>query len=358
MKAKIEELDLVRAFAILGVLFIHGTSQSLVKLIPGTSTHTLFLFINKMSNFAVPVFIFLSAVVLFYRYDQDFSWKQCLNFYKKRLLYILVPYLIWSLAYSLYYYNILPHWKGYTATWDIEMFLEKLQRGQAAPHLYFFIIIFQFYVLFPLLIQLFQLLRKHVWLLVLLGIAVQVGFYLYAYEYGPIQNRASYCFGYFGLFTIGGVLGMYYRQAIAWMKKYGYLFLALATIFGLTLVRIYYLSFAHLQTPPTYVYDAIFHLYALFMGISLIWLSVKIIEILSPTSFIIRSLKELGVVSFGIYLTHVVLLDILRKTVVLPGQPVLYILYTGGFIVIITFVPWAMVRWIKRWKYSWILFGR
>lgn len=98
-KERIPQLDIFRAIAIFAVLAIHATSRTLAETL-GTNMFHPFLFINKFSQFAVPSFIFLSGFVLFYNYiDRPLGGKTLGKFYTRRLLYIIVPYVVFSLLY-------------------------------------------------------------------------------------------------------------------------------------------------------------------------------------------------------------------------------------------------------------------
>ena len=95
--------------------------------------------IDVFTQFAVPMFILISGIVLSLRYDGDYSIK---TFYKKRINRILIPYLIWSLIYIAV---------GFVANQDITAteIIFKLFTGSAFYHLWFFLLIFQLYLFFP-----------------------------------------------------------------------------------------------------------------------------------------------------------------------------------------------------------------
>ena len=66
-RPKLTEIDIIRAIAIIAVLVIHGTSGA-TQLPLGTGSHAVFFILNKASLFTVPLFIWISGVVLFYTY--------------------------------------------------------------------------------------------------------------------------------------------------------------------------------------------------------------------------------------------------------------------------------------------------
>lgn len=88
MSGKLYEIMNARGISILGVLAIHVTSTAVVELPVGNVMHFIYLVLNKAANFSVPSFVFLSGLVLFYRYREFVSYRQVLAFYSKRSMLI------------------------------------------------------------------------------------------------------------------------------------------------------------------------------------------------------------------------------------------------------------------------------
>lgn len=145
---RIEELDFARAAAMLAVIAIHVTST----FINAKSSYTLLgmnlaFILNQAARFAVPLFILISGVSLRLRSPID---ETPAAFYKKRFFKTGGPYLFWFTAYFLYNYpGILtpPFHRGWRGA---IIFLRSLLLGRAAPHLYFMIVLFQLYLLYPI----------------------------------------------------------------------------------------------------------------------------------------------------------------------------------------------------------------
>lgn len=139
---RIIEIDFARAIAMLSVIMIHVTSTY----IHYKSGFTIFdmnvaFVLNQITRFAVPFFVLLSGISLELGKEIN-SLKQ---FYKHRLMKIGIPYCFWCTVYYLYNNHL------DFSTISIRSFLENLASGQAAPHLYFMIILMQLYLLFPIL---------------------------------------------------------------------------------------------------------------------------------------------------------------------------------------------------------------
>jgi peptidoglycan/LPS O-acetylase OafA/YrhL len=335
-KTKLLELDIVRAIAILAVLTIHGTSEATVDLQSGSLAQSLYLAVNKLSNFAVPVFIFLSGVVLFYRYSGDWSARQALVFYRKRIQQIVIPYLIWSLFYYLYNQwlydraNLHFHWNE---------FLDLLPWADASYHLYFIIIIVQFYLLFPLLMSLcasFGWFRRWFWLL---GILVQAVFVAIHHWGSPIEHFSSLCVDYFSLFTLGGFIGLYYEDFIAWINRRYFFVLPAAVLCGVIFMMCFQLEERELLHVSTLWYHLLFTLYAMLAGMCFIWIGRWLLRHAPKVS---KAFLALGAASFGIYLVHPAVLSYWHIRY-LPEQIYSYHVYTLAGFLLVLFVPWLLV---------------
>ncbi|WP_248930497.1 acyltransferase [Paenibacillus hamazuiensis] len=335
-KRKLIELDIVRAIAILAVLTIHGTSEATVELPSGSIGQSIYLAINKLSNFAVPVFIFLSGLVLFYRYSGDWGARQAAQFYRKRIQQIVIPYLIWSFFYYIYDQWLVDRTR---IRLDWREFAELLPWSDAAYHLYFIVIIVQFYLLFPLLMTLcarFVWFRRLLWLV---GLTIQVVFYeIQRYGYS-FEHSASLCATYFSLFTLGGFIGLYYDAFVAWLGKHIGWIAPAALLCGGAFMMLFELEQWKGIYLPAIWYELLFNLYPILASAAFIWFG-RLLTVRVPR--LSQALLALGAASFGIYLVHPSVLSFWR-TYFLPEQVGGYHVYTVTGFLLSMIIPWLLV---------------
>lgn len=141
-------LDLARVAAMLSVMLIHVTSTYIYN----ESRLTLFginpaFFLNQVTRFAVPLFLFLSGVSLRLRGTEESPAA----FWKKRLRKVGVPYLLWFLVYALYECDFQADMLLAGIAEAPGRSLRALLLGQPAPHLYFIVILLQLYLLYPIM---------------------------------------------------------------------------------------------------------------------------------------------------------------------------------------------------------------
>lgn len=154
MEKKLNELNIHRAIACISVVLVHITAGLIFLGTTGLEMKFMLSFINRSLKFTTPTFIFISGFILFYVYqNREVNY---LSFWRKRLGVILAPYILWTIFY--YGYFILTG--AYNFSW--EFFLQKLIFADMVYHLYFILIITQFYLLFGVFRYLFLKYNSHI----------------------------------------------------------------------------------------------------------------------------------------------------------------------------------------------------
>lgn len=348
-KERIDEINFVRAIAIFAVLLIHVSSSARVTAEWGSKSYPIYLLANQLGQFAVPLFIFISGLVLFYQYFDTWTWKQAIPFYKKRLKYIVVPYLIWSVFYY-FFYQVL---RQQELAFDLSKFLYNLAWGRSGYHLYFMVIIIQFYLVFPLLITLMRKLKFTAVHLILIGIVVKGIFYYFHHWVEPINHAAALLPNYIIFFCVGGAIGILYKSFKAKSEHLWWTFaLAIAIGFFYSILLITSNSGVVFWGP---MYVVLYQLYAVLIGISLLWIGQKLSGSITISS---RLLYAFGAASFGIYFVHPAVLSLWRTLYKPEITGAMYHLYNIGTMLLVLTIPWGIVYLLRKWKYSWLLFGK
>ncbi|MGB0088711.1 MAG: acyltransferase [Planifilum fulgidum] len=300
MRGKIEEGDFIKGVAIFGVILIHVTAYSLRTTQPLTEGG-LFFAMNQLGRFSVPVFFMLSGLFLFYRYFGEKSFP-ARRFYRRRMLYILVPYLVWSLFYWIY--GRLAHPDTGPGTVG-EAFL-ALFTGEAYYHLYFIVVMVQFYLLLPLLIRAFRRFGG----LSVVSFSFLISLAAISTTWREMKAQLPWVLPYsentirffpvwFFYFCLGGWMGVHIGSLRRWIQRV-----------PLAAVLIFFCA-----TGLLVLLDAFFRKQTGFFQVSVIAYSVASLLLWFhlaqwwPNSWIAR----LGRHSFGLYLIHPFVLNLLSK---------------------------------------------
>lgn len=364
-RENIPELQLVRAFAILGVLFVHSTSYATLEM-TGSQYYFVYNFLNIFMKFGTPTFIFLSSFVLFYNYYERPLTKELITgFYKKRMLYIIIPYVV----FSIFYFGLLHviHYPDRSLADTIESFVRKLLTGKAYTHLYFVFISIQFYILFPLMLWLFKKVPQLTRWAIPIGLAIQWAFVLMNKYYWQVPNKGSWSLSYMAYFMLGACIGIYYpklkgwltlsRIQATWSRLGSWVILwtgwALA---GLTHVYLYYNSRLYGTSYNSTLYELMWNLHT-YLG-TIVLLQLAILLYRKAPNGLTSILERIGALSFGIYLIHPFFLLVYRQFPPLSGSSILmHLWYAGGFIAALG-CSWLVVSLTVRYvPFSWVLFG-
>ncbi len=139
------ELEIIRAFAFMMIVVQHTIGgYSIDPKIP--FNHALILrFIFTISKSAVPMFVFISGVSLYYTYRESIN---LVDFYKKRTTTVILPYIICTFIY-IKKYNIKVH-----------SIIISLINGDTVFHLWYMGMNIRIILTFPIVLFLFKKFRK------------------------------------------------------------------------------------------------------------------------------------------------------------------------------------------------------
>ena len=125
------------------MIFIHASSEG-VSFGNRTDLFTgVLFFLNKSFSFAVPAFIFASALKMTLKFKDV---KITYHYLLRRITKIYLPYIFWVVIY--YSYFVSRHYFDFS----LRELAAYILNGTLAAHFYFVVIIMQFYILMPLLL--------------------------------------------------------------------------------------------------------------------------------------------------------------------------------------------------------------
>lgn len=309
-KENIESAKFMRVIAMLLVVLIHATGVGVAQLTDENPSYFLYLLLNRFTRFEGAVFVFLSGMLLFYNYaSKPYTVKTWSNFYKKRFIYILAPFIVWSFFYEWYAINV----NGRTFD-GIGPLLYRVVTGDSYYQLYFIFLLAQLYFLMPLFIYFVQKFKFVANYLVVFGFVIELASQVLIKHY-EIVLPVHLFFSYIASFLFGGWVAIHYERfkqqwsasqltgAISLMIVLGLLYTAGFYYINILGTDFPYLPFKALAI--TYFLVACFVLFK--AGISL------------HNSFSPRALnwtERLRLYSFGFYLVHPFILDIWKNILV------------------------------------------
>ena len=275
-------IQFFRAISIIAVVMIHTTPYGECQ-----------VFCRPFINFSVATFLFLSGYLT--KIEND-NW--CFSI-KKRIIRVIVPYIIWTIIYTM------PSLISGGGGW---LLIENLLTAKAAGTLYYIFVYIQFVLLAPFLSLLAKSKYRHLgWFVAPISILI---FKYYGLLTGTQTSEflkllwSNSCLGWFTFFYLGLMLGNRVLQPNFSLKK---------------LELLYFVSIIF-QMGEGYVWYV--------LGESNYGTQIKITSLITSTlcmliiytilntrSLLIKNrfLLSLGDYSFGIYLSHIMVLMILER---------------------------------------------
>ena len=360
----IPELYVLRGLALLGIVFQHAMGVYIRREnIPFADAVMIGMFFN-LTKFAVPAFVFAAGMALFYNYYKKLNYPL---FISKRILEILLPYVLWTAIYEVYNHGV----PTVSMLWLME-FGKNVLLGTGEYHLWFVVLIFQFYLFYPVILALFKLCRAGGAVVSYLAMglltslfAVLMWFsssYILLHDFHfknqilqafLIEYRDRNFIYFLFYFVLGGIAGVsltkwreFTEQAAGWNS---FIFANLYILIGYELMKNVpwggvNLNYSTSLKPSMFFYTV--SAIILFYGLSMV--------IAKYSSLIFQALDSIGRLSYGIYLVHALALvyAVRASDLVLPsGQSlwlsvlafILCILVSWGIVFLISLVPGSVI---------------
>lgn len=248
-KHRIDEIELLRAVSFLAIVMQHTLACFMYSPGIGKGAAVTSAVMLLLIRYGVPVFIFITGMVLFYNHgEEDLHYGR---FIEKRFSQIFLPYFLWTLIYFVWISLI----SGVPAS-SMASVMSRIGwmtlKGDSFYHLWFMVMILQFYLFFPLLRSLVIKCKNHPYTFMVVCFLLYIG-YLCFYNYlvpvfypavkspilkGILDYRDRLFLSWFFYFLLGCFAGLYVDKWRAFLQKINKVNLM---VFGLSFLYIMYL---------------------------------------------------------------------------------------------------------------------
>ncbi|KGP74397.1 acyltransferase family protein [Pontibacillus yanchengensis] len=300
----ITEIYFIRFIACISVVLIHSMTLTQSNYQLPELTVDSFYMIKLAMMYATPLFVMLSEFLLSYSYPDRLPK----SFWKKRLLYIFVPYLVIAMLYSLY--------PWYLYGWELQKVLNTFFDKAALGlwHGYFVLIIFQFYALHYVMKKYFdRFSAKYVILISLIINALYLSFFNFmsGHDFPAIAGFWNYYklpfVGWIFYFTVGYYAGKHidtFVEMITKYKKWIYTGVIVTVAFPLTMEYTDSIRLVSSKRPDILLYT-VFVFCALYLIAKRIKVMPKFVMIVSSYSYSIYLLHLLVMYNVTRYLKDI-----------------------------------------------------
>lgn len=360
-KQRIYEMDILRGIAFLSIVLQHSIGEYFYRAgIQPEDTYLIGMIYN-FSKFGVPIFVFITGMALFYNYNQQLKYG---TFMKKRVSDILVPFILWNFIYIMYVFSTFNLFALDWATLYKEFITPKI-----GYHLWYIIMIFQFYLLYPLFLKMVKWIdttrnKRRISLITLFILYV---IYLWlSYHYLPLHiseyplwlqqilnERNIFFISYIFYFIFGGFAALHLNKFRDWVTKStswnSFLFFAL-------LIWVTYELFAGLKSFHSLDFsNTLKPTVFLFVMSEILILYLLAMLIAQYKTYVNKILTFIGTYSFGAYLIHALVLSVSIRLLNKVNIP--FIEYHYSEVTILMFIFVSIVSVVSTYILSKIPFG-
>lgn len=290
-------IDLLRTLCIIAVIFIHTTTNAMVKTYPSSDSKIL-LGISIITSCAVPLFYMLSGA--FSVNEKNSDYKTSL----KKALKIIIQVVIWTLIYQLMF--------KYYFGQDVDIIkagIKSLTSSQVT-HLWFMYPLIGLYILLPFISRIYlNMTRKEKRLLIIILLIIPITISTLNIKYSELFAIPYFAIGFpeLGLFILGKYLMEYKKD---FTNKNGKIASIIAIISGyilIVLVMKYYIdNFGISDYKPYFDYNKIPNI-LLISGIFILFLNLEKPLMKLPTK-IEKIISFIGSNTLGVYFIHMIFL--------------------------------------------------
>ncbi len=319
------EADIMRGIIVLSVVAMHTVGT--ITYVDTTEFYSIFQYgILILLRYNRQAFIFITAFVLVYVYNKpDLNWVE---FWKKRTIGIIIPYVIWSIVYvainvknpSLYNY-----------VYDTLL-------GSSSYQMYYILLAIQLYLLLPFFIKILNRIREKA-IITLVSLSIfQILLMSYTYYVLRLNNtnykftqrlvHIQYRFILFYLIYIflGGFFALYYKDIERIIKKNYKKAITFFILSTLALLASYVLEVYTFHLPIDFAsaFDQpLIITYSLALIIVIFKLSIdlsknKIKLVKKINKQIVKFFFIVSEAAFGIYLMHPIILNFVSSNIIYP----------------------------------------
>lgn len=302
--------DIVRILAIIMVIFIHSNNVTNAYYLIDTKAWWPISFLEALCRPAVPLFVMISGYFLLNPDKNEALW----DFFRKRFTRIGIPSICWIIVYYLWA-NM---WQGRELSLEFNLYVTL--GGIALGHLFFLAIINGLYLITPML-RIFAQYASRILYIYAIILAICGGIFLnIVHVWLPdIASGNSLLFHftwYIGYFLFGGYIRKY--NPLSKPKKK-----ILLLLFVVYLVLAAITTGLHFYAMRTFFpLDLLMHFFLHYLAPNIVAMSLILFLLLTQVTTIVPFLtntqlkpyiQEYANASFGIYLVHMIVLDVLNR---------------------------------------------